>query len=61
MQIYPMLVVGDVICPICGTKLFSTVVGGKLYAEHPEYSWLVCANSGLTVQIPPVNAILATP
>jgi len=60
-QVYPMLVVGDVICPICGNQMFTQVVSGKLLAEHPKYSWLVCANTGLTVQIPNVLATLATP
>lgn len=61
MQVYPMLVVGEIICPICNTKMVNSVAGGRLYAEHPKYSWLNCQNNGLTVQIPPVLATLAVP
>lgn len=60
MQVYPMLVVGEVICPICNTKMATIVAQGKMLAEHPKFSWLTCQNSGLTVEIPPVLATLAT-
>jgi hypothetical protein len=57
-QLVDMLVVGDVVCPICSTKLVSTTVGGKLIAEHPEFKWLTCKNNGITVEIQPVRAVI---